>query len=66
MTTDERQNPEDWYLFAGTDAYRFMVELHERGVPTEITGEMMRNFGRVVVEESDEPPPDGSGELFPV
>jgi len=66
MTTDEPRNQEDWYLFAGTGAYRFMVELHERGVPPEVAGEMMRNFGRVFVEESDEPPPEGPGELFPV
>lgn len=53
MPNENIRTPGDWYLYAGTGAYRFMVELHERGVPAEEASEMMRNFGRRFVEEAD-------------
>ena len=53
MTQPER-DPEEWYLYSAAGAHRFMVELHERGVPPEQAAEMMRNYGRRFVEEADQ------------
>ena len=38
MTQPER-DPEEWYLYSAAGAHRFMVELHDRGVPPEGGGD---------------------------
>ena len=52
-------DPDEWYLYSAAGAHRFMVELHDRGVPPEQAAEMMRNDGRRFVEEADCDPQEG-------